>query len=99
VPHLRSILFYLVAVALGVATMAGIAHRWLPHGVIAVAFALFFILLLARRPRFVAAYCAGAALAVGFTFVAFMNPGWDNCADEVGGELIEYKCSEGQPTR
>lgn len=41
--------------------MAAIAYQWLPPGVIAVAFALFFILVLPRQPRFVAAYCRGRA--------------------------------------
>lgn len=95
----RSSLLYFVAVAMGVATMAAIAYQWLPPGVIAVAFALFFILMLPRQPGFVAAFGAGTALAVGVAFVIFMNPGWDGCADEVGGELIHYKCSEGPPTR
>lgn len=89
----------LLAGTLGVATMAAMAYAWLPHGVIAVAFALFFILVLPQRPRVVAAFCAGAALAVTVALVAFMNPGWDNCADAVDGELVEYRCSEGPPTR
>jgi hypothetical protein len=67
--------------------------------VIAVAFALFFILMLPRQPRFVAVFCAGAALAVAFAFDAYMNPEWESCADEVGGKLVEYRCSEGPPTR
>lgn len=98
-PHIRSILLYVVAVASGVATMAVIGYRWLPYGVVAVAFALLFILLLPRQPRFVAAFCAGAALPIAFVFIVFWSSERDSCADEVGGELIEYKCSEGPPTR
>ena len=98
--RVRSILLYSCAVALGVATMAAIGYQWLPPGVIAVAFALFFILMLPKQPRFVAAFCAGAALAVASVFVMFMHPAWDKCADEVGGgKLVEYKCSEGPPRR
>lgn len=97
--RVRSILLYSSAVALGVATMAAIGYGWLPPGVIAVAFALFFILTLPKQPRFVAAFCAGAAIAVGSVFVVFMHPAWDNCADEVGGKLVEYRCSEGPPMR
>jgi hypothetical protein len=51
-----------------IATMAAIAYQWLPPGVIAVAFALFFILVLPRQPRFVA-HTAGAVLAVAVAFV------------------------------
>ena len=42
-----------------------------------------------------------AAALLVFTFMAliFSNPGWDNCADEVNGQLVEYKCSEGAPKR
>jgi hypothetical protein len=69
VSRLRPIILYLIAVAMGVATMAAIAYQWLPPGVIAVAFALFFILTLPRQPRFVAVFCAGAALAVAAAFV------------------------------
>ena len=65
----RSTSLYGVAVAIGVATMAAIGYQWLPPGVIAVAFALFFILMLPRQPRFVVAFCAGAALAVAVAFV------------------------------
>ena len=95
----RSLALYFVAVTLGLTTMAAIVYRWLPHGLIAVAFALFFILMLPRQPRLVAAFCGGAVLAVAFAFAALLYPGWDNCADEVGGEFVEYKCSEGPPTR
>jgi hypothetical protein len=55
--------------------------------------------MLPKQPRFVAAFCAGTALAVASVFVMFMHPAWDNCADEVGGKLVEYKCSEGPPRR
>ncbi len=75
------------------------AYQWLPQGGTAIAVAVFIILMLPRQPRFVAAFCAGAAFAVAFALVVFMIPGWDNCADEVGGELVEYKCSEGPPRR
>lgn len=67
--RLRSTLLYFVAGAMGVATLAAIGYQWLPPGVIAVAFALFFILALPRQPRFVAAFCAGAALAAAVAFV------------------------------
>jgi hypothetical protein len=97
--RVRSILLYSFSVALGVATMAAIGHQWVPPGVIAVAFALFFILILPKQPRFVAAFCARTALAVASVFVMFMHPAWDNCADEVDGKLVEYKCSEGPPRR
>lgn len=92
-------LLHASAGALGVATMAAIGYEWLPPGVIAVAFALFFILMLPKRPRIVAAFCAGAALAVGSVIVMFMHPAWDDCADEVGGRLVEYTCSGGPPVR
>jgi predicted membrane metal-binding protein len=74
--RVRSIPLYSVAVALGVATMAAIGYQWLPPGVIAVSFALFFILLLPRHPRFVAAFCAGAALTVAVAFVFFTWVAW-----------------------
>jgi hypothetical protein len=69
VTRIRSTLLYVVAGAMGVATMAAIGYRWLPSSVIAVAFAAFFILTLPRQPRFVGAFCAGAALAVVVAFV------------------------------
>lgn len=65
----RSTLLYFVAGTMGVATMAAIGYQWLPPGVTAVAFALFFILTLPRQPRLVPAFCAGAALAVAVAFV------------------------------
>ena len=67
--RLRSSLLYFVAGATGAATMAAIGYQWLPPGVIAVTFALFFILTLPRQPRLVPAFCAGAALAVAVAFV------------------------------
>jgi hypothetical protein len=92
-----SILSYLGVAALGLATMAGMAEQWLPPGVVAVAFALFVILVLPRWPGLVAAYGAGLLLAMLFAFAAFMSPEWDRCADEVDGQLVEYQCSEGSP--
>lgn len=65
----RSTVLYFVAGTTGVATMAAIGYQWLPPGVIAVAFALFFILTLPRHPRLVAAFCTGAALAAAAAFV------------------------------
>jgi hypothetical protein len=65
----RSTLVYVFASAMGVVTLAAIAGEWLPAGVVAVAFAAFFILVLPEHPRIVVAYCAGAALAIIFTWV------------------------------
>jgi hypothetical protein len=62
-------MLYVAGGAMGVATVSAIGYRWLPPGVIAVVFALFFILMLPLRPRVVAAFCAGAALAVAVAFV------------------------------
>jgi hypothetical protein len=62
---------YLFAAVMGAATLAALAGEWLPPGLVAVGFAVFFILVLPRQPRFVAAFCAGAALMVAFTWVAW----------------------------
>jgi hypothetical protein len=96
---LRSILLHLAAAALGVATLAAFADDRLPRTPLAVAFALFFILVLPKHPRLVAALCGGVALVAAFVFVTFMAPGWDNCADEVDGQLIQYRCSQGPSQR
>lgn len=98
-PRPRSIAISLLGVALGVLTMATLAGQWLPPGLVAVAFAAFVILGLPRQPLLVAAFCAGAALAVAYAFALF-TWAWDtSCADEVDGELVEYRCSDGPPSR
>jgi hypothetical protein len=67
----RSTLVYVFASAMGVVTLAAIAGEWLPAGVVAVAFAAFFIFVLPKHPRVVVAYCVGAALAIIFTWVVW----------------------------
>lgn len=95
--RLRSILAYLAAAALGVATLAALADGWLPPGLVAGAFAVGFILLLPHRPRLVAAYCGGAAAALLATWALWsLEPGW-GCASEVDGVIVEHDCAEPPP--
>lgn len=97
-PRLPRVLSDLVAVAAGFVTMAALGAGWLPPGLVAVAAALFVILVLPRRPRLVVAYVGGVALAMVLVLVIFLNPAWNTCADEVDGRVVEYRCSEGRLT-
>lgn len=87
-----SVLRYALAATLGVATVVVLGGGWLPAWLMAGVLAVAFIVLLPRAPRLIAAFCAGAAIVIVASSVAW-SVGW-SCASEVNGVLVEHDCGD-----
>jgi hypothetical protein len=78
------------AFAGGVMTTFGLIHQVLPVGIVGVALALAFIVLLPRQPLILAGLGTGVALTLT-ALAAIWTAGW-GCASEVDGQIIEHEC-------